>query len=283
MLKNKLPDTLGDTPSRGNAENPSFFDRVRFVLERPSHPGNIGAAARALATMGFSRLYLVAPKRFPAPEATAMASGATDVLDHVVVVDCLPDALKGVTFSAGFSARPRELVGGIMPLDLFAQTCVSQASILNRGQPLPEIALVFGTEMTGLSNDALSYCQTAVTIPANPNYSSLNLAQAVQVAAYALRVASGNTTVWQASREKPATFEELEGLKAHAKETLTKCGFLNPKNPKKLMPRLARLFARAKPEHDEVNILRGILSQMDRLMDKNRQENPSLNHHPAKK
>jgi tRNA/rRNA methyltransferase len=130
-----------------------------------------------------------------------------------------------------------------------------------------DIALVFGTEMSGLSNAELAQCSVATTIPANPRYSSLNLAAAVQVAAYELRVALGAGAVWQAPRFPGATHEEIERLYAHAEETLVACGFLNPERPKRLLPRLRRLFSRAGLEREEVNILRGILAEMDALLE----------------
>jgi RNA methyltransferase, TrmH family, group 1 len=244
----------------------SRMSRIRVVLVHTSHPGNIGAAARAMWTMGLSELFLVAPKRFPAAEATAMASGADALLAKARVVEELPDALVGCKWVAGFSARPREFVGQVLSVRAMAGAA---ARMLQKEEG--DIALVFGTEMSGLSNEELAHCSAAVTIPANAHYSSLNLAAAVQVAAYEMRVAMLSSEVWQAPRFEPATHEEIERLFAHAQQTLTNSGFLNPARPKRLMPRLRRLFARAQLEKEEVNILRGILTQMDKLIDKKKE------------
>ena len=237
------------------------LDRIRIVLDHPTHPGNIGAAARALATMGLARLVLVAPRRFPDAEAVALASGATGVLDAATVVASLDEALAGVTYSLGLSARPREFAGRVLPLRDACREAVAHAT---HG----EVALVFGTEMSGLSNDDLARCGAVATIPANPGYSSLNLAAAVQVAAYELRVAATGGEVWRAPRFTPARHEEIAALHAHAERTLTALRFLDPAMPKRLMPRLRRLFARAGLEREEVNILRGILARVDALLER---------------
>ena len=233
--------------------------RIRFVLDHPTHPGNIGAAARALATMGLTRLVLVEPRRFPDPEAVALASGATEVLDSARVVATLDEALVGATFSIGLSARPREFAGRVMPL---REACGEAVAHAARG----EVALVFGTEMSGLSNEDLARCVAVATIPANPAYSSLNLAAAVQVAAYELRLAATAGDVWHAPRFTAARHEEIAALHAHAERTLTALRFLDPAMPRRLMPRLRRLFARAGLEREEVNILRGILARVDALL-----------------
>lgn len=238
----------------------SPLDRIRIVLVRPSHPGNIGAAARAMMTMGLSRLVLVAPRRFPDDEATALASGATAVLDAARVVDALPAALAGCERVIGLSARPRELAGEVLPVREAAQRAVGTAA-------RADVAMVFGTEMSGLSNDELAHCGTVATIPSNPAYGSLNLAAAVQVAAYELYVAVQGGTVWSAPRFAAATSEEVERLHAHAQRTLVAMRFLDPRMPRRLMPRLRRLFARTTLEREEVNILRGILARIDELLD----------------
>jgi tRNA/rRNA methyltransferase len=243
---------------------PSALSRVRVVLVHTTHPGNIGAAARAMWTMGLSQLVLVSPSRFPAPEAEAMASGADEVLERARVVTTLSEALEGCVWSAGLSARPREFAGRVLAARQMAEEAIRQ--LATEVSSPKDIALVFGTEMSGLSNAELAQCTVAATIPANPHYSSLNLAAAVQVAAYELRVASGAGTVWQAPRFTGATHEEIERLYAHAQKTLVACGFLNPERPKRLLPRLRRLFARAGLEHEEVNILRGILAEIDALL-----------------
>lgn len=235
------------------------MSRIRVVLMQPSHPGNIGAAARAMWTMGITRLVLVAPRRFPDAEAVALASGATSVLEGVRVVTSLADALAGCARAIGLSARPREFAGRVLPMRAAAELAVSEARD-------GEVALVFGTEMSGLSNEELAQCSVVATIPANPDYGSLNLGAAVQVACYELRIAATGGRVWDAPRFPRATHDEIEGLHAHAARTLVALRFLNPRLPRRLLPRLRRLFARAGLEKEEVNILRGILARVDELL-----------------
>ncbi|MFM0740316.1 RNA methyltransferase [Paraburkholderia xenovorans] len=242
------------------------FTSTRFVLVEPSHPGNVGAAARALKTMGFARLVLVAP-RVPHvqsdPEAIAMASGADDVLATAHVVPTLADALAGVHWSIALTARLREYGP--------PQWTPRAAAGIARDQALHgEIALVFGNERTGLSNEDVERCSALAHIPANPAYSSLNLAQAVQVLAYELRTAylTGQDPVSQAApsvtaeQGEPlgarAASDEIESMYAHLESALVALEFLDPANPKKLMSRLRRLFARSGLEREEVNIVRGI-------------------------
>lgn len=232
-----------------------------MVLVRTSHPGNIGAAARAMHTMGLARLVLVAPRHFPHDDAVARATGAHALLDAATVVPSLPDALAGCALAIGLSARPRAFAGRVMALRDAAHEAVTRARD-------GDVALVFGTEMSGLSNDELASCAIAATIPANPDYPSLNLASAVQVAAYELRMAAGASNVWCAPRFAAATHDEVESMHAHAQRTLTRMAFLDPARPRMLMPRLRRLFGRAGLEREEVNILRGILARIDRLLDR---------------
>ncbi|MEO5765385.1 MAG: RNA methyltransferase [Casimicrobiaceae bacterium] len=232
---------------------------MRIVLVRTSHPGNVGAAARAMLTMALDRLVLVAPKRFPDADATARASGATDVLDAARVVGTLDEALAGAALTIGLSARPREFAGRVLPVRAAAAEAVAHAQ---HG----DVALVFGTEMSGLTNDELARCAVAATIPANPDYGSLNLAAAVQVVAYELRIAASSDAVWSAPVFARATQDEVEGLHAHARSTLTALAFFNPSLPKRLLPRLRRLFGRATLEREEVNILRGILARVDEVL-----------------
>ena len=227
--------------------------RLRVVLVHPSLPANIGAAARAMHTMGLARLVLVQPARFPDPEATALASGATAVLDRATVMPTLADALAGTRMSIGFSARPREFAGRVLALRAAALSAIGTAADA-------DVALVFGTEMSGLSNDELAQCTTVATIATNPAYRSLNLAAAVQVAAWEMRAAAQGDDVWAAPRFAPATHDDIAELYAHAERTLIAISFLDPRRPRRLMPRLRRLFARAGLEREEVNILRGILT-----------------------
>jgi tRNA/rRNA methyltransferase len=243
---------------------PDCLDRlsaVRIVLVATSHPGNIGAAARAMHTMGLERLVLVAPRRFPDPEATALASGATAVLDDARVVASLDEALAGCALTVGFSARAREFAGRVLAVRAAAAEAIAHCA---HG----DIAFVFGTEMSGLSNEELARCSVVATIPTDPDYASLNLAAAVQVAAYELRQAASDGSVWRAPRFEPATFDEIEGLYAHAARTLTHMRFLAPQMPRRLLPRLRRLFARAALEKEEVSILRGILARIDQILDR---------------
>lgn len=229
--------------------------RVRVVLTRTSHPGNIGAAARALKTMGFSRLLLVAPKILPDEQSLAMASGADDVLAAAQVVDSLAEALTGTVMSLALTARQR----GLATAPLWArEAAVELAGAATRH----EVALVFGNETSGLSNDELSLCSHWALIPANPAYSSLNLAAAVQILCYELRlamlVAEPPPSVTDAGL--PATREQIEALVGHLEHMALDSGFLDPAAPKRLMPRLRRLFNRSRLEVEEVNILRGLLA-----------------------
>ena len=236
------------------------LDRIRIVLVRTSHPGNVGSAARAMLTMGLTRLVLVEPRRFPDPESVALASGATSVLDAATVVVSLDEALAGAALTIGFSARPREFAGQVLAVRDAARRAVAEAAFT-------EVALVFGTEMSGLSNEELARCSVVATIPTSPDYASLNLAAAVQVATYELFVAAFGGDVWRAPRFAAATHDEVEGLYAHAARTLTDLRFLDPRMPRRLLPRLRRLFARAGLEREEVNILRGVLARVDAKLD----------------
>lgn len=241
---------------------PPTLDRlaaVRIVLVATSHPRNIGASARAMLTMGVRRLVLVNPLRYPDPEATALASGATEVLDRAQVVATLDEALSGCAYAAGLSARPREFAGRVLAVRDAAAEAIANASY-------GDVALVFGTEMSGLSNDDLARCGVVATIPAAPDFGSLNLAAAVQVVAYELRLAAGDGEVWSAPRFAPATCDEIEALYAHGTRTLAAMRFLDLNMPRRLLPRLRRLFARAGLEREEVSILRGILARIDQLL-----------------
>jgi tRNA/rRNA methyltransferase len=233
------------------------LDRVRIVLSRTSHPGNIGAAARAMKTMGLSRLWLVAPASFPDPVADARASGAGDVLAGAHVVATLEEALAGTVLVAALTARRRELS---LPRQEPRGAVAELVSWSEKG----EVALVFGNEASGLTNDELGLCSLPVTIPSSADYSSLNLAAAVQVLCYELRLAALGIEVPSlpsgAHVPVPATHDEVEGFYAHLETAITRSGFLDPENPHRLMPRMRRLFGRARLEKEEVAILRGILA-----------------------
>ncbi|HEX6008293.1 MAG TPA: RNA methyltransferase [Burkholderiales bacterium] len=227
---------------------------IRIVLVGTTHPGNIGASARALKTMGLARLYLVAPERYPDPEAQWRASRATDVLASAKVCATLDEALAGVTYAVACSARSREIA---VP-ETTAREAAKEVIDIAQTQ---EAALVFGNETFGLTTDEVNKCRLLATIPAAADYSSLNLAAAVQVFAYELRMAAFAESA-AAPAAKPrdfATHEEVEGFYAHLEHAMVEVGFLDPQHPKKLMPRIRRLFARAQLEKEEVNILRGIL------------------------
>jgi TrmH family RNA methyltransferase len=262
-----MPATRTDAASTAPLDEQAL-SRVRTVLVRTSHPGNIGAAARALWTMGLSSLVLVEPRRFPDPDATARATGAEDLLAQARVVTSLAEGLAGCTWSVGLSARPRAFAGRVLSMREAALETLQHAAGAT-------VALVFGTEMSGLTNEELAQCQCVATIPANPRYASLNLAAAVQVAAYELRMAAGAHAVWRAPRFAPATQDAIEALYAHAERTLAALRFLDPAMPRRLMPRLRRLFARAGLEREEINILRGILARVDGLIARNRNGPPA--------
>lgn len=234
-----------------------LLNNVRIVLCATSHPGNIGSAARAMKTMGFKNFYLVTPQHYPDPQATALAAGATDVLDNAIVTSTLSEALVGCAFAIGLSARKRNLSHEIVT----PKEAAKQGLHIARNQ---QIALVFGTEMSGLSNAELDCCQLLAMIPANPEYSSLNLAMAVQVMCYEMRMQALETA--QSNNDEAsgtvglANNEDLERFYSHLEETLIHIGYLNPAAPKKLFERLRRLYARARLEKEEVNLLRGILT-----------------------
>ena len=237
-----------------------LFDRVRFVLVETSRAGNIGSAARAMKTMGFSELVLVSPRDPQAlqdEEAIALASGATDVLANARIVGTLDEALAGCNFSVALSARPREFAPPLFEPRPLAEHLANDDTL--------HAALVFGNERFGLSNEQVGKCSALVNVPANPDYSSLNLSQAVQVLAYECRMASIGETRADSGigfRGELASAEQVEGMFAHLEQALVEIEFLDPDNPKKLMPRLRRLFARARLETEEVNILRGIATQL---------------------
>lgn len=224
---------------------------IRIVLCRPSHPGNIGAAARAMKTMGFADLRLVAPERFPAPEAAWMATHAADVLAAARVHATLHEAIADCAAAFALTARPREW----SPQVLDARAAALRAEAL-----AAPVAFVFGGESAGLSNDELFACQFLVHIPATPGSSSLNLAQAVQVMCYELHMAKG-ATVPAMRTGKLATVEDIEGLYQHLDEAATSSGFLVPGS--RLRERWRRLFSRIPAlEREEVNILRGLLKSL---------------------
>jgi len=246
--------------SNSNMKGPTVLDRVRVVLTRTSHPGNIGGAARAMKTMGLSQLVLVAPQTFPSEVATARASGATDVLDTARVVDSLEEALEGTVFAAAMTARRRELS---LPMQWSRDAAAEVGRYAHRG----DVALVFGNETSGLSNDELALCHLPVMIPTNPEYSSLNLASAVQILCYEMRMVLSDVAEAPEGLGQPASFDEVEGFYGHLEDAMVRSGFHDPANPRKLMTRIRRMFGRIRLEREEVGILRGILSALDRKVD----------------
>jgi len=238
--------------------DPSPLARIRVVLSHTSHPGNIGAAARAMKTMGLSRLYLVNPRCFPDPQASAMAAGADDVLASARVCATLAEALAGTRFATAMTARRR----GLATEPLWAREAAGELAQLACHD---EVALVFGNETAGLSNEEVSLCARWAKIPTDPAWSSLNLAQAVQVMCYELRMASVDAGAPPPINDagEPASHEEVEGLIAHLERAAVGSGFLDPAQPKRLIPRMRRMFARAGLEKEEVNILRGMLSSFE--------------------
>lgn len=231
------------------------MQNIRVVLSHTTHPGNIGAAARAMKTMGLRRLVLVNPRHFPDPQATAMAAGADDVLADAVVCASLDEALHGVTFAVAMTARRRDIAIEVRPPREAMPQVVQEAAA---GQ----VALLFGTEMSGLTNAEMGRAQLGVAIPAAPDFSSLNVAAAVQVIGYELALAAA---AFPAALPVPpgrsyATQEQMEGFYAHLERTLFEIGFFTTQNPARLMQRLRRLYARTRLEDEEINILRGMLT-----------------------
>ena len=237
---------------------------LRFILVETSHPGNVGSVARAMKTMGFSQLILVNPKIpdvLEHPEAISLASGAVDILEQAIIVSHIREATQDCKITAAVSARLREFSPPILTPRQFAEELRLATSI--------HAALILGNERFGLPNEIVQDCNYLINIPANPIYSSLNLAQAVQVLAYECR------TTWQVdvqtySQTKGsigfkgdlATMEEVEGMFNHLQQGLIAIDFLDINSPKKLMTRLKRLFARTQLEVEEVNILRGSAKKM---------------------
>lgn len=246
----------GDTGRAAECSRPQQADGAaepRFVLVETSHPGNIGSAARAIATMGFGRLVLVRPAAFPHAEATALAAGADHVLAAATVCASLDEAVADCVRVCGTSARARSLDWPTRDVRAAALEAVAGAG---------PVAFVFGRERTGLTNSELDRCDTMVSIPTGSGYASLNLAQAVQIVAYELCVAgtaAGERAQPDAAAADRPAHADVERFHAHLEATLIDIGFLDPANPRQLMRRLRRFFARARPTRTELNILRGIL------------------------
>ena len=240
------------------------LDKIRIVLVNTSHTGNIGSVARAMKTMGFSKLYLVDPVNPVDSHASALAAGATDVLGNAVVVDTLQEAIADCNTVIGTSARSRTLSWPMVdPVE-----CGEK--LLSGTTQEGDVALVFGRENSGLTNEELQLCNYHVCIAANPEYSSLNLAMAVQTLCYETRMrylAKSEQEVEQDDTTYPSS-EQMELFYKHLESTLSDTGFVIKQHPGQVMTKLRRLFNRARPEEQELNILRGILTSIDKSIAK---------------
>ena len=293
-----MSDISSDTSSvlsANNSEKPqgvdARYDNIRVVMVNTSHPGNIGAAARAIKTMGLKRLYLVAPQDFPSDQATWRASGAGDVLENAVVSDTFAEAIDDCDLVIGASARLRRIPWPLLHPRQCGRTVAAESS--NH-----QVALVFGREDRGLTNDELQRCNYHVTIPSNEEYGVLNVASAIQIIAYEIRTAllesslegklegkddhpgsdSGSKMSGQHAQsqimkvetvrwdERMATSSELEYFYQHLEETLVDLDFHDPENPRQLMTRFRRLYNRSRPDHMEINILRGMLTAINKKL-----------------
>ena len=256
-----IPAQSPESPTESLPETAA--SRIRIVLVGTQHPGNIGAAARALKTMGLSKLVLVAPEQYPADEAFRRAAGADDLLAAASVVATLAEAVADCRFVLGCTARSRRVALEELHPRVAGERVVEIAS-------RDETALVFGRERTGLSNEELQLCHASVHIPANPEYSSLNLAAAVQVLTYEVRVAllaagEAAPVAVEESHETPANHAQLEGFFAQLGETLDDIDFHKGRAPESAMRKLRRLFLRSNLNEQEVRLLRGILADAQRM------------------
>ena len=237
---------------------------IRIVLVETTHPGNIGAVARAMKNMGLSQLYLVAPEEYPSERAEWRAANAQDVLQQATVVNSLDEAIGDCGLVIGTSARERRIPWPLLTPKECAERCLAEVD--NH-----DIAIVFGREDRGLTNEELHKCHFHLHIPANPEYSALNLGMAVQVVAYELRMAaltqqSGAPVHFDDWDMPPATNAALEHYYQHLQQTLEKIGFLEPDNPRQTMTRLRRLYNRVRLDEMELNILRGVLTAMQNFV-----------------
>ena len=240
------------------------LEHVRIVLVETSHPGNIGGVARAMKTMGLEQLWLVRPGRYPDPQAEWRAAGALDVLDRAVVVDSLDAAISDCTLVIGTSTRSRRIPWPLLTAKEIGPRIRSEST----QRP---IAILFGRETSGLTNEELQRCNVHLQIPANPAYPSLNVAMAVQVVCYEIyqgTLEPADEAAVAAWDRDPATVAAVDGLLAHFETVLTRVEFLDPANPGQVMPRLRRLFTRLRPDDTEVAILRGALTEIERSLNR---------------
>jgi len=254
--------------------NRHLIENIRVVMVETTHPGNIGAAARAMKTMGYNNLYLVKPKIYPNAEATARAAGADDILDKAIVCDSLEQALQGCVAVVASTARPRTISHSVF-------TPREYAPKLHKMVKLGPVALVFGRESSGLSNEELEYCNVILQIPTNPEFSSLNVASAVQILCYEfiqlLRLEDADKTEAETDAEsydkektRLATADEMKYFYDHLEQSMIDVDFLNPEQPRKLMRRLKSLFNRAHLDENEVSILRGFLAAVQETVKRKR-------------
>ncbi|KAA8995719.1 tRNA (cytosine(32)/uridine(32)-2'-O)-methyltransferase TrmJ [Affinibrenneria salicis] len=237
-----------------------MLHNIRIVLVETSHTGNMGSAARAMKTMGLSNLFLVNPLVKPDSQAIALAAGASDIIGNATLTDTLDQALEGCALVVGTSARSRTLPWPMLE----PRECGVRSVQASRQAP---VALVFGRERVGLTNEELQKCHYHVAIPANPEYSSLNLAMAVQILSYEVRVAHLDAQRAGEPPFEPSAYpltDDLERFYQHLEETLLHTGFIRQSHPGQVMNKLRRLFTRARPESQELNILRGILSSIEK-------------------
>ena len=239
-----------------------MLNKIRIILVEPSHPGNIGAAARALKNMGLERLYLVKPEFFPHKQAYYRCSRADEILDNAIVTETVDEALVGCGLVIGTSARQRVFPQPMLdPRQMAAKVMAEPDDV--------EIAILFGTEHSGLDNPTLQKCHFHVFIPSVTGFSSLNLAAAVQVICYEIRMAFLsllNEPMLPTQKINLATIDELEGLYQHIESTMIAAKFLNPKSPRTMMARLRRLFSRARVDKDDLNLLRGMVAAIQNLV-----------------
>ena len=240
----------------------NILKQFRIVLCETSHPGNIGSVARAMKTMGFLDLYLVNPKDFPSRHAEALACGAEDILQNATLVTSLESALKNINHVIGFTARKRELTQPHKNVRDLSKQLITEAN--NN-----KIAIIFGNETNGLSNLELQHCQSLGFIDANSKYSSLNLAHAVQIVCHEIRMVSElpiKNKILKQIPKKYVSHDLQNGFYRHLEEILDEIGFLKKIQADRLMMRLRLLFNRTQMEKEEVNILRGILSEIQKKL-----------------
>lgn len=237
-----------------------MLQNIRIVLVETSHTGNMGSVARAMKTMGLTNLYLVNPLVKPDSQAIALAAGASDVIGEAHIVDTLDEALSGCSLVVGTSARSRSLPWPMLD----PRECGIKS--VEEGQQAP-VALVFGRERVGLTNEELQKCHYHVAIAANPEYSSLNLAMAVQIIAYEVRMAflQSQEIAQPEYEESPYPLvDDLERFYQHMEKMMINSGFIREGSPGQVMSKMRRLYTRARPERDELNILRGMLSSLEK-------------------